>query len=91
MPRSSPTRRWRQTGADRDAWAATKGQWGTFIVLGIIVAVASFVSEQITSLLAGNDILVVIWSIVYGWVSGKVGISVLTTLYGHYIEGRSLQ
>lgn len=74
-----------------DAWRATKGQLGALLVLAIVLTVASYLSDYVTSLLARNTVLALIWSIGFGWVSALVGVSILTTLYGHYIEGRALQ
>jgi hypothetical protein len=31
-----------------------------------------------------------VWDFVFGWVQLMVGVSILTTLYGHYIEKRPL-
>jgi hypothetical protein len=42
------------------------------------------------NLFAGNFALSLIWQCVFGWISVMVGLSVLTTLYGHYIEKRAL-
>jgi hypothetical protein len=73
-----------------DAWRSTAGQLGTFVVLAIILAVASFLSNYVSNLLVGNWVLLLGWSIVVGWISSMVGLSILTTLYGHYVEGRPL-
>jgi hypothetical protein len=73
-----------------DAWRATAGQWGMFAALAIMLAVLSAVIGLVGSLLAGVPILSVIWSIVFNWISTMVGLSILTTLWGHYVEGRAL-
>ena len=73
-----------------DGWRATSGQWGMFAVLAVMLAVLSFVIGWIGTLLVGVPILSLIWSIVTNWVSTMVGLSLLTTLWGHFVEGRSL-
>lgn len=73
-----------------DAWRATAGQLGTFVVLALILVVASFLSNYVSNFLAWNSVLLLVWSIVVGWVSAMLGLSILTTLYGHYVEGRPL-
>lgn len=73
-----------------DAWRATAGQLGALVVLAIILTVVSFVSDYISTLLAGTSVVLLIWSIVFGWISAMVGASILTTLYGHYVEKRAL-
>ena len=34
--------------------------------------------------------ILVLWTLATGWVKMIVGVSILTTLYGHYIEGRAI-
>lgn len=78
-------------GGIRSAWAATRGKWGTFLLLAIIVIAAGFAARMVMVALAlYAPVMLIPFSIVYGWVSLMVGVSILTTLYGHYVEGRSL-
>ena len=35
-------------------------------------------------------VLLILWQFVTGWLVMMVSVSILTTLYGHYIEGRPL-
>jgi hypothetical protein len=72
-------------------WEATKGELSTFVVLALITLVLYFgVNTFAANLFAGNFALSLIWQGVFGWISVMVGLSVLTTLYGHYIEKRAL-
>lgn len=73
-----------------EAWRATTGEWGTFFGLAVITSVASLLFWPVESFVAGNRILAVIWQIGFGWVQLLIGASILTTLYGHYIEKRPL-
>jgi hypothetical protein len=40
--------------------------------------------------LAKITVLFIAWTLVFNWLAVLVGLSVLTTLYGHYIEKRPL-
>lgn len=75
----------------RDAWVALKGETGTLLALaGISMVVAIVV--QLPTILSGdpNSLISLIYSIVVNWFVTLIGISVLTTLYGHYIEQRPI-
>lgn len=76
------------------AWEATKGASSSIIVLAIVSAVASFVIDLPAMVLAmGGSIgstLALIWTLGTDWLRMLVGVSILTTLYGHYVEGRSI-
>ncbi|MFA9232082.1 MAG: hypothetical protein ACEQSU_15260 [Microgenomates group bacterium] len=79
------------SSAFSSGWEATKGELLTFVVLALITLVLYFgVNTFAVNLLAGNFALSLIWQCVFGWISVMVGLSVLTTLYGHYIEKRAL-
>jgi hypothetical protein len=72
-------------------WEATKGETATFAILALISGAAQLVIGLIGSTVLGNlPILAFAWQALTGWVITMVGISVLTTLYGHYIEKRPL-
>ena len=72
-------------------WEATKGQTEAFIGLGIISAAVIFINGFIALyVLSGSIVLFLAWSIVFNWLATMVGLSILTTLYGHYIEKRPL-
>lgn len=73
-----------------DAWQATAGETETFAVLAISLVFVSTVSNVIGQGFAGSLVLSVVWSFVTGWVLMMLSASVLTTLYGHYIEKRAL-
>lgn len=78
-------------GAFTAGWDVTKGELPTFIVLALISVIAFFViSEIATKLFGGITVLALIWELLFGWFTIMVGLSILTTLYGHYIEKRPL-
>lgn len=72
-------------------WDATRGQTQTFIGLGLI-SVAAMLTNAIVGLyiLGGIMPLFILWTIVFNWFATMVGLSILTTLYGHFIEKRPL-
>ncbi len=72
-------------------WAATAGATADLAVMAVIIVVAELVIGGIGQVLFGQiAVLSLIWSLIVGWVQIIVGVSVLTTLYGHYIEKREL-
>jgi len=77
-----------------EAWAATKGQSGTILVLAVVSAVAAVaidIPAMVVAFLPGiGTILSLLWTLVTGWVKVVVGVSILTTLYGVYIEKRTI-
>jgi hypothetical protein len=75
----------------KQAWAATanisSAIWGLTFLGMVIYAISSMVGsavlpETLTSMM--------LQSLVFGWISTMVGVSVLTTIYGVAIEGREL-
>ncbi len=73
------------------AWNATRGASGTMLALALVTIVASVVLTLPLGLLAGTaPILGIAFQIAVQWVSSMFGISIMTTIYGHYVEGREL-
>lgn len=74
-----------------DAWNASKGETGTLLTLTAIVVAASIVI-QLPSMLHNNpgSVINLIYGLVVNWFATIIGISLLTTLYGHFIEKRSI-
>ncbi|MFN3953892.1 MAG: hypothetical protein ACK4LQ_05510 [Pararhodobacter sp.] len=73
----------------REAWYATGTSGASFVVL----AVASMVLLWAVNLPAGwlaalSPFLGFVWAFVVQWASLLVGVSILTTIYGHYVEKR---
>lgn len=71
------------------AWDATSGHMGDFLMLAVVMAVLQTVLEQAGPLL-GQSVMAVVVLVAGNLFFAVVNISVLTTLYGHYIEGRPL-
>ena len=72
-------------------WNATRGRDVEIAGLGLIVVLIVVVLELVATLIFGNVMaLMFLWTFVMGWLQMIVGVSILTTLYGHYIEKRDL-
>lgn len=74
-----------------DAWAETKGATGTFLVTGISTAVVQFFLQYVAGLsMAVFPPLGIAFQLLIGLVMSLVNVSILTTIYGHYFEGRPI-
>ena len=74
-----------------EAWSKTNNIWGDILVMSIIVIVLSFgVNLIVSTLFSSIPIIAGILQFVVQWTSMMVGISILTTVYGHVVEGRPL-
>ena len=73
------------------AWGKTKGASGDILVLAVIsVAVAIVIGLPDIFVFAPGSVLSMAWNLITQWVVMMVGVSILTTIYGHYVEGRAL-
>lgn len=75
----------------RESWSKTTAASGAIAQLAVI-AVVFAILIQIPSNMNPDPTSTInlIYSYVVGWIAMMVGISVLTTLYGIYVEGRTL-
>ncbi|WP_411232715.1 hypothetical protein [Marivita sp. S0852] len=73
------------------AWEQTRGESGTIFTLALIVVGASIV-VQLPSWFNDDptSVINVVYSLVVNWFATIIGISVLTTLYGHFVENRPI-
>ncbi len=74
----------------KGAWAATEGAWPDLLVLAVVAGLASIVIDLPALIGIGSMAFVMIWSLLTAWVKMMVGASILTTVYGHYVEKRQL-
>jgi hypothetical protein len=73
-----------------EAWSATRDDDGAVVVLALLV-IGGSVIVQLPSLVGGQGSFVdLVYQVVTGWFATLIGISVLTTLYGHYVQGRPI-
>jgi hypothetical protein len=75
-----------------DAWDATSGKSDTILTLALIV-VGGSVLIQLPSQFndAPDSTITLVYTLVVNWFATIIGISVLTTLYGHYVEQRPIK
>jgi hypothetical protein len=73
-----------------DGWVATTGETPTILILAFLSGVAAIVLGSPLALLPEGSILSLLWQVISGWVQMMISASILTTLYGHYIEKRAL-
>lgn len=72
-------------------WEATKGDTMTFVALAAISILLLGLPQMLGALLFHSSAtLSFVWEFVINWPILMIGISVLTTLYGHYIQKRPL-
>lgn len=71
-------------------WEATVGESGVMFGLAAISTFATLLLSLPGLILGPIPVLGLLWELASGWVQLMVGISMLTTLYGHYIEKRAL-
>ncbi len=74
-----------------EAWAFTKGAGGTLLVTGLSTAVVQFLLQYVAGLsMAVFPPLGIGFQVLTGLVMSLVNVSILTTIYGHYVEGREI-
>lgn len=72
-------------------WQATRGHSGDILALAVICAVLSTLIGVVGgAVLEQFSILLIAFDVVFNWFVTMIGASILTTLYGHYIQGRPL-
>ena len=73
----------------RESWAATANYTRTILGVAVLLMVLNLLLGLI-ALPFGASIVAVVISYAVNWFTLMVGLSVLTTLYGHIVEGRDL-
>lgn len=72
-----------------EAWRATSGATGPLVVLALLTAALSFLL-QLPAGVGGLGLLTVVYYLVVQWITVMLGVSALTVIYGHLVEGRPL-
>ncbi len=70
------------------AWRATAGGTGAILVAGILLALLSSIPAILVAL--GLGLVAQISNLAFQWLVTLVGLCLMTTFYGHYVEGREL-
>ncbi|WP_141117922.1 hypothetical protein [Leisingera sp. JC1] len=73
-----------------DAWRSTKNAFGDLLGLAAILVAAQFAGQFVVDSLSELPILNLVSALVVSAALALVNISILTTLYGHYVEGRPI-
>ncbi len=73
-----------------EAWDATRGSTGAILVLALISSIATHLVEQRLAPVLGSSLTGEVLVILVHATWGLVNVSIITTLYGHYVEGRPL-
>ena len=73
-----------------DAMRATSGHVRTIVILALLSAGLSFVLQLPVAVEGTRGVVTVVYEFVVGWIGLMLGAGVLTTLYGHLVEGRPL-
>lgn len=75
-------------------WNATRGAYGTLMMLTLLLAgthLLCAVPDLVVPQPHGpQTIFMFLWDIATGWFLAMLELSILTTLYGHYVEKRDL-
>ena len=83
-----------QIPAIKTAWRATRGHMRSFLALGLVYVVAqgglALLSARMMSPTLPTVGAVLTFSVV-SWVAFMLALSVLTTLWGYFVEGRDLR
>jgi len=73
-----------------EVWGATEGSFWTMLALVLIVLGFSVALGALSGLLSLIPVLGLVADLVGQWVIAMLGLSLLTTVYGHFIEKRTL-
>ncbi|AZV80048.1 hypothetical protein EBB79_20580 [Parasedimentitalea marina] len=74
-----------------EAWIFTTGASGTLLVTGLSTAAVQFLLQFVAGLSMEVFLpLGIAFQILTGLVMSLVNVSILTTIYGHYVEGRPI-
>jgi len=73
-----------------DALRATKGQWPTFLAVGFFIFLANVVASVVLLGLSSIPWLMSVVQLGFSAVLSLLNISILTTLYGYFVEKRPI-
>lgn len=73
----------------REAWYATGTSGASFIVMAVVSSLVWWIAA-LPAQIMGNSFPGFVWAFVLQWLVMLVGASIVTTIYGHYVEKRPL-
>ena len=74
----------------KEVWAHTIGSSDTILILVLILWAFQFVLQFLLGLLMLVPLVGIVLMVLGTMLSGLVNVSIMTTLYGHYVEKRAL-
>jgi hypothetical protein len=84
----------RQPEPIKAAWWGTSGHMGSFLLLGVIsmlVQAAASLFPAVIMSLTGSAIAIMLAWVFMSWAATLLALSMLTTLWGYFVEGRDLR
>jgi hypothetical protein len=73
------------------AWEATRGSTLTFAGVAVVIILISLALEFIGARVFGRSVMLAgIWGFAVQWFNLMLGLSIATTIYGHYVQRRPL-
>ncbi|RJL06523.1 hypothetical protein D3P06_03370 [Paracoccus aestuarii] len=74
------------------AWAATKGRGSTFLLLGLATTAAQTLMPHVIGSMASTSVTqAVLVHAALSWLGALITLSLITTLWGHFVEERALR
>ena len=73
-----------------DSWRITQPASAAILVASMILVLFSILLQTPFGTLSAGSVINLILSFITGWISVMLGVSILTTLYGHLVENRPL-
>ncbi len=73
-----------------ESWHKTGSTGNAIIVVGILMGTGAYIGQMIGQTVFTNGALLQVFNLVIGWFFVMVSVTILTTLYGYLVEGRSL-
>jgi hypothetical protein len=73
----------------KEAWYATGTSGSAFISLAVI-SVLAWIVVSLPAYVFGQSFIGAVWGFAVQWAVTLVGASIVTTIYGHYVEKRAL-
>ena len=75
-----------------NSWSDTASASGAIVVVSLVMLAVSVVFELVIQKIFGStSVSTLVVSAVIDWFMMMIGLSILTTLYGHLVEGRELR
>ena len=74
-----------------ESWEATKGQAKPIFVAALFIGLLTIVPDLLRMTPLGSFLDGFLYDVISQWFLLMLGVSILTTMYGHYVEKRELR